>query len=117
MDRSTAYTPGVRIRFFPRANWLLMVATESAGLATKKSDSGIDRPGVGPLTHVGPEELVRVAGTKTLYRPEASRNRYGRSRLTGVPGSVVYGGFGKDCAGAPSTPANTWFHTAFDHPP
>ena len=33
MDRSTSYTPGVKIRFLPRASWLLMVATESAGRA------------------------------------------------------------------------------------
>src|SRR5262245_144631 len=94
-----------------------MVATESAGLATKKSDSGIERPGVGPFCQVGPAESVRVAGTNTRYPPAASRYRYGRSRLTGLTGSVVYGGSGKDCAGAPWTPAKTWFQTAFDHGP
>lgn len=31
--------------------------------------------------------------------------------------SVVYGGSGKLCAGAPSTPENTMFQTAFCQPP
>ena len=31
--------------------------------------------------------------------------------------SVVYGGSGKDWAGAPSVPENTWFQTPFDQPP
>ena len=30
---------------------------------------------------------------------------------------LVYGGFGKDCAGAPSTPEKTWFQTPLDHSP
>src|SRR2546427_4803004 len=117
MDRSMSYTPGVKIRFFPRANWLLMVATESDGLARKKSDRGMEWPGVGPFRQVGPEEFVRVAGTNTRYVPDASTYRNGLSRLTGVVGKVVYGGFGKDCAGAPRTPAKNWVQTAFDHPP
>ena len=35
------------------------------------------------------QEFVRVAGTKTRYRPYRSTYRYGRSRLTGVAGRVV----------------------------
>ena len=31
--------------------------------------------------------------------------------------SVVYGGLGNDCAGAPWTPAKTWFQTPFVQPP
>ena len=30
--------------------------------------------------------------------------------------SVVYGGSGNDCAGAPSVPAKTWFQTPFVQP-
>src|SRR5215470_8899517 len=40
-------------------------------------------------------------------------NRYGFSRITGVVATVVYGGLGKLCAGAPCTPTNTLFQTAF----
>ena len=65
MDRSMLYTPGVRIRFLPRASWLLIVATESDGVAMKKSERGIERPGVGAFSQVGPAEFVRAAGMKT----------------------------------------------------
>ena len=48
----------------------------------------------------------------------SSRNRNGFSRLMGVVGSVVYGGLGKLASdGAPTSPAKTWFQTAFDQPP
>jgi hypothetical protein len=33
-----------------------------------------------------------------------------------VVSSVVYGGLGNDCGGAPSSPANTWFQTPLVHP-
>ena len=70
-----------------------------------------------PSAQLVPTEPVRSAGANTLHLPAASIVKNGRSRLTGVEASVVYGGFGYPCAGAPSTPANTWFHTAFDHDP
>ena len=96
--------------------------TESVGLATKNFDSGIDRPGVAPLSHEAPDELVVAEGTKTLYEPDESTYSYGFSRLAGVVASVVYGpphaaAAGKHSAGAPTTPENTWFQTPFDHPP
>ena len=91
---------------------------ESAGVATKKSSSGIVRPGVSPASQVMPRVSVCAAGTRTWYRPSASTKRYGFSRLTGVVSRVVYGGFGNVASdGAPSTPAKTWFQTAFDQPP
>src|SRR4029453_16437254 len=96
---------------------MLMVLTESDGLARKKSDRGIDSPAVGPVSHVVPDVSVRAPGTNTLYVPSASTYRYGFSRRPGVVARVVYGGLGKVCAGAPWTPANPWFHTALDHPP
>ncbi len=37
--------------------------------------------------------------------------------MTGVCAIVVYGGFGKLCAGAPTTPENTMFHTPLTQPP
>src|SRR5689334_14787770 len=56
-----------------------------------------------------------ASGTRTLYLPRASTNRYGFSRLTGVFSTVVYGGSGNAASdGAPTTPENTWFHTPFD---
>ena len=70
-------------------------------------------PGVGADSQVAPEVLVRRFGTSTLYAPVASTYRYGFSRITGVVATVVYGGFGKLCAGAPCTPENTMFHTPF----
>ena len=39
------------------------------------------------------------------------------SRATGVVASVVIGGLGKLCAGAPFTPENTMFHTEPDQLP
>src|SRR6202034_2195055 len=39
------------------------------------------------------------------------------SRATGVVASVVIGGLGKLCAGAPATPENTMFHTEPDQLP
>ena len=71
-----------------------------------------------PPAHVMPRVSRRADGTRTMYRPLASTNRYGFSRLTGVVSSVVYGGFGKPAsAGAPTTPAKTWFQTPFDQLP
>ena len=70
---SIAYTPGVNSRFLPLFSCLLMVCTESPGLATKNLDSRMPRPGVGPFAHDAPVELVRGDGTNTLYRPAESR--------------------------------------------
>ena len=70
-------------------------------------------PGVGADSQVAPEVLVRRFGTSTLIAPAASTNRYGFSRITGVVATVVYGGLGKLCAGAPCTPTKTLFQTAF----
>src|SRR5690242_9248859 len=103
--------PGVKIRFWPCASALLIACTLSLGFATKNRSIGIDVPAAGPLAHVVPDESWRTAGTKTLYFPSESTYRNGRSRVTGLVGSVVYGGFGNDCAGAPCTPENTWFQT------
>jgi hypothetical protein len=115
MLRAMSYTPGVSSRFLPRASWELMACTESPGLATKKSLSGMVRPAVRSVDHEVPLELCCAAGTRTLYRPCSSTNRYGFSRLTGVAASVVYGGFGKVASlGAPTTPEKTWFHTPLD---
>src|SRR3954447_13771046 len=76
------------------------------------------RPWVSSTAQDVPLELCCAAGTRTLYLPLPSTNRYGFSRLTGVVASVVYGGFGKPASdGAPSTPANTWFQTPLDQPP
>ncbi len=75
-------------------------------------------PGVCPAAQVVPLESVRGSGTNTFHEPSSPTYRYGRSRLAGSVGSVVYGGFGKVVSsGAPATPANTWFQTAFDQPP
>jgi hypothetical protein len=49
--------------------------------------------------------------------PPESVYRYGFSSLTGVVPSVVYGGDGKLCAGAPCTPENTMFQTEPFHEP
>ncbi len=52
---------------------------------------------------------------KTRVLPCASTYRYGFSREAGVCASVVYTPPApKFWAGAPFTPANTWFHTPFD---
>src|SRR3954466_8987262 len=84
----------------------------------KKRDSGIARPRVGPAAQVVPRLAVCASGTKTLQCPAASTRRNGFSRETGVVGSVVYGwGLGDGCAGAPFTPAKTWFHTPLLQPP
>jgi len=72
-----------------RSSCWLIVRTESVGLATKNFDSGIDRPGVAPLSHEAPDELVLAVGTKTLYEPDESMYRYGFSRLAGIVASVV----------------------------
>ena len=96
----------------------MIVFTESDGVAMKNWLSGIVRPAVKPSAQEMPRVSVCAEGTRTLYLPRSSMNRYGFSRLTGVVSRVVYGGFGKLASdGAPSTPAKTWFHTAFDQPP
>src|SRR5258707_12770279 len=99
--------PGVRMRFMPAPNALLIVATESVGCAMKNFPIGMDRPGVGPPAHDVPTELRCTAGTKTLYCPLESTYRYGSSRVTGLVASVVYGPphdfwAGKHWAGAPT---------------
>src|SRR5579864_3245228 len=63
---SSWYTPGVRIRFLPRCNAVLMVAAESDGCAMKKLLMGSDVPGAAPAPQVVPAELTWAAGTKTL---------------------------------------------------
>src|SRR5450759_264045 len=108
--------PGVRMRFLPRCNASLMVAAESVGLAMKKFSIGRDAPGVWPLPHVVPAELCWTAGTNTLNRFCESSYRYGASRVTGLVARVVYWlPHGKHCAGAPTTPENTWFQTPLVH--
>src|SRR3954454_12871810 len=75
------------------------------------------RPWVSSIAQDVPLELCCAAGTRTLYLPLPSTNRYGFSRLTGVVASVGYGGFGKPASdGAPVTPEKTWFQTPFDQP-
>src|SRR5918912_207649 len=103
------------MRFFPCARASLITSMLSDGFATKKFEIGIECPGVGPLAHVGPTPSRWTSGTKTLQASFAPTVRYGASRDTGFVASVVYGGFGKLCAGAPTTPANTWFQTPFVH--
>src|ERR1700740_3277908 len=113
--------PGVRMRFLPEANALLIVAALSVGCAMKNFSIRTDDPGVAPAAHDAPTELSCTAGTKTLYFPSESTYRYGSSRVTGLVASVVYGPLhgdtlGKHWAGAPTTPENTWFHTPLVHP-
>src|SRR5580765_6109864 len=89
--------PGVKIRCLPSARAALIVRAASVGRATKNAWSGIEEPA-------------------------AARYRNGRSRVTGLVASVVYGGGSNgvapnDCGGAPTTPENTWFHTPLDQPP
>src|SRR5436305_3420788 len=103
--------PGVRMRFFPCARASLISSTLSDGFAMKKPEIGIECPAVGPLAQVVPVPFVCTSGTKMLQASFASTVRYGASRDSGFVASVVYGGLGNDCAGAPTTPANTWFHT------
>src|SRR6478609_129628 len=74
-----------------------------------------ERPGVGPEAHVVPAAFVCADGTKMRNSPSPSR--YGASRVTRLVASVVYGGFGNDCAGALRTPEKTWFQTPFVQPP
>src|SRR3954454_23431868 len=109
--------PGVKSRFLPRESARLISLTPSAGLAMKKSEMGMDRPGVGPAAHVVPRLRACASGTNTLQRSWPSTRRNGFSRERGVVSRVVYGGSGYDCAGAPCTPAKTWFQTPLLHPP
>src|SRR5919201_1192480 len=101
------------MRFLPSARASLISSTLSDGFATKKSEIGIEWPGVGPLAHVVPVPFVWTSGTKTLQSSFASTVRYGASRDTGFVSRVVYGGLGKLWGGAPTTPAKTWFPTPF----
>src|SRR5258708_2490995 len=85
----------------------------------------MDEPAVGPPVHVGPAELSRSAGTKTLRWPAASVDRNGASRETRLVANVVNGG-GPSAPGArppklwggtaPVSPMKTWFHTALVQP-
>ena len=54
---------------------LLIVLTESDGVAMKNFDSGIEVPGVCPLAHVVPVELVWGDGTNMFQLPEPSMYR------------------------------------------
>src|SRR2546423_6308307 len=103
------------MRFFPCARASLSTSTLSDGFATKKFEIGIECPGVGPLAQVVPVPFVCTSGTNTLQASFAPTVRYGASRDTGFVASVVYGGLGNDCGGAPVTPAKTWFQTPFVH--
>src|SRR6516162_10060170 len=69
IGESTLYTPGVSSTLRPRDSALLIAATESDGVAMKNRDSGIEVPGVCPLAHVVPAELVWADGTKTFQAP------------------------------------------------
>src|SRR5450759_17799 len=109
--------PGVKIRFWPSASALLIAWALSEGLAIKKVAIGIEWPGVWPPVHVAPEELNWTSGTKTLKWFIESTYRNGFSRDSGLVDRVVYGGVGNAWAGAPTTPANTWFQTALLQPP
>src|SRR2546423_13019384 len=99
------------MRFFPCARALLIAWTLSDGFATKKSEIGIECPGVEPLAQVVPVPPVCTSGTKTLQSSFASTVRYGASRDTGFVASVVYGGRGNGCGGAPAAPAKTRVRT------
>src|SRR5215475_2047011 len=114
--------PGVKIRCLPSASAALITCARSVGRARKNACSGTEVPAAAPLAQVVPTASRRSAGTNTWYRPAASRYRNGRSRVTGLVASVVYGGGSNgvgpnDCGGAPITPENTWFHTPLDQPP
>ncbi len=63
---ATSYTPGVRIRCWPRASALLMSCTVSSGVAMKNSVIGMLRPAVSPSAQVTPRESCCAAGTRTL---------------------------------------------------
>src|ERR1700730_987452 len=102
-----------------------MVAAESVGLAMKNLSIGMDEPGVGPLAHVGPEELCCTEGRNTLKWRSASMYRNGASRVTGLVASVVNGCGPPACAGTfpklwagtlPSSPVKTWFQTPLVQP-
>jgi hypothetical protein len=58
--------PGVRMRFLPEPNALLIVAAVSVGCAMKNFSIRMDEPGVAPPAHYAPTELSCTAGTKTL---------------------------------------------------
>ena len=63
--------------------------TLSPGLAMKKSEMGIECPGVGPLDQVVPLPFLWTSGTNTLQLPLPSTVRNGASRETGFVASVV----------------------------
>jgi hypothetical protein len=91
----------------PIASAKLISAALLVGLATKKLSIEMEEPGAGPLAHVVPEEFLCSAGTNTLKLPVSPTYRNGFSRVAGLCFNVVYGGFGKDCGGAPITPEKT----------
>src|SRR5579884_2842736 len=82
----------------------------------KKCLIEMTRPGVAPLLQLVPTELCWTAGTMTSNLPDESVKRNGSSRVTGLVGRVVYGGLGNDCAGAPTSPENTWSQTPLVQP-
>src|SRR5260370_38280027 len=86
----------------------------------KKSLIGIEVQGVAPLVQVGPAESVCTAGTKTLKSPSGPVYRYGSSWVTELVASLVNGPgppfTPKAGAGAPWSPAKTWFQTPFVQP-
>src|SRR6185437_14886985 len=97
----------------------LITPIEVDGLAIKNCPILIERPASDPLVQDGPVEFRRSEGTSTRYRPPESTYRNGVSFDTGLVASVVYGcppDVPKLCAGAPLSPAKTWFHTPFDQP-
>src|ERR1051325_11887305 len=104
--------PGGGNKWPPACSAVLIRCTESPGRATKNRSGPIAAPADGASVHVGPTVSRRSAGTNTRSAPDASTNRNGFSRITGVLGSVVYGGglngvSPEDGGGAPITPATT----------
>ncbi len=84
-----SYTPGVRIRSFPRASAASMARMDVLGVAMKNLLIGIALPAVPPPAQDGPDELCWRAGTNTLSAPVAPVCRKGSSCVAGLVASVV----------------------------
>ena len=97
---------GVSRRFMPRASWLLIVFTESDGVAMKKSRSGIVRPPScrRPRRCRGCLSAPRARGRGTALPVDE------QVRLLTADGRRLEGRVGRvrNSDGAPSTPAKTW---------
>jgi hypothetical protein len=96
----------------PASSARSIAASDVAGVATKKDDSGSDLPASAPLAQEVPEEFVRADGTKTSKAPPAPVYRNGSSSVTGLAASTVFCSHWPPNmgAGAPSTPEYTMFH-------